>query len=132
MRRLTIPALRPRPLRLGAVIVGALACALVLAPRAPRAAGPEPLGDAKRGAYVFAAGDCENCHTDKKAKGAFLAGGPPMVTDFGAFFAPNITSDRKNGLGAWSYDEFHRAMREGKGKSGELLYPVFPYPPSPA
>ncbi|MEI9890691.1 MAG: cytochrome c [Caulobacteraceae bacterium] len=110
------------------MIVGALACALVLAPRAPRAAGPEPLGDAKRGAYVFAAGDCENCHTDKKAKGAFLAGGPPMVTDFGAFFAPNITSDRKNGLGAWSYDEFHRAMREGKGKSGELLYPVFPYP----
>ena len=116
MRRLTIPTL------------GALACALVLGAVASQAAAPEPKSDAKRGAYLFAAGDCENCHTDKKAKGALLAGGPPMVTDFGTFYAPNITSDRKNGLGAWSYDDFHRAMREGKGKGGELLYPVFPYP----
>src|SRR6201986_5534378 len=95
----TIPALR-----LSAVVLGALACALALAPQAPRAA-PEPQGDAKRGAYVFAAGDCENCHTDKKAKGAFLAGGPAMVTDFGTFFAPNSTSDKKNGLGSWSYED---------------------------
>jgi mono/diheme cytochrome c family protein len=118
-RRLTIP-----PLRLSAVVLGALACALVLKP----ALAADPPGDAKRGAYVFAAADCENCHTDKKAKGAFLAGGPPMVTDFGVFYAPNITPDKKNGLGAWSYGDFHRAMREGKGKNGELLYPVFPYP----
>ena len=116
MRRLTIPAL------------GALACALVLGPLASRAAAPEPRGDAKRGAYVFAAADCESCHTDKKAKGAFLAGGAPMVTDFGTFYAPNITPDRKDGLGGWSYEDFHRAVREGKGKGGELLYPVFPYP----
>ena len=115
MRRLTIPTL------------GALACALILT-QAPRAAAPEPRGDAKRGAYVFAAADCESCHTDKKAKGAFLAGGPAMVTDFGTFFAPNITPDAKNGLGGWSYQDFHRAVREGKGKGGELLYPVFPYP----
>jgi len=98
-----------------------------LKPQAPAAAAPEPQGDAKRGAYVFAAADCESCHTDKKAKGAFLAGGPPLATDFGVFFAPNITPDRTNGLGAWSYQDFHRAIREGKGKSGELLYPVFPY-----
>ena len=123
MRRQVIPALR-----LSAVMLGALACALILKPQATAAAAPEPHGDAKRGAYIFAAGDCENCHTDKKAKGAFLAGGPPMNTDFGVFFAPNITSDKKNGLGDWSYEEFHRAMREGKGKGGELLYPVFPYP----
>jgi len=128
MRRQVIPALRPHALKLGAVALGALACALVLRPQAPQAAAPEPHGDAKRGAYVFAAADCESCHTDKKAKGAFLAGGPPMVTDFGTFFAPNITPDKKSGLGAWSYEDFHRAMREGKGKGGELLYPVFPYP----
>ena len=104
-RRLTIPALR-----LGAVALGALACALVLAPLPSEAAAPEPRGDAKRGAYVFAAADCESCHTDRKAKGAFLAGGPPMVTDFGTFFAPNITSDRKYGLGSWTYQDFHRAI----------------------
>ena len=40
----------------------------------------------------------------------------------------SITPDRKAGLGAWSYDDFRRAMREGRGKGGELLYPVFPFP----
>jgi len=122
-RRLTIPALR-----LSAVVLGALACALALAPRAPSAAAPEPQGDAKRGAYVFAAADCESCHTDGKSKGPLLAGGQPMVTDFGTFFAPNITPDKTYGIGSWTYQDFHRAVREGKGKGGELLYPVFPYP----
>ncbi len=63
--RLTIPALR-----LGAVLLGALACSLIAEAPASAAAA----GDAKRGAYIFAAGDCENCHTDKKAKGPFLGG----------------------------------------------------------
>jgi mono/diheme cytochrome c family protein len=120
VRRLT--TLAPRRC---AVALGALACALTLS---AHAAGPAPAGDAKRGAYIFAAGDCENCHTAKKAKGPFLGGGAPMITDFGTFFAPNISSDKANGLGAWTYDQFHRAMREGKGAKGELLYPVFPYP----
>ncbi|MGZ3273558.1 MAG: c-type cytochrome [Caulobacteraceae bacterium] len=122
-RRLTIPALR-----LSAVALGALACALVLKPQAPAAAAPEPHGDARRGAYVFAAADCQSCHTDGKNKGPLLAGGQPMVTDFGTFFAPNITPDKTYGLGGWSYEDFHRAIRDGKGKGGELLYPVFPYP----
>jgi mono/diheme cytochrome c family protein len=117
-RRLTIPALR-----LSAVTLGALACALALP-----AAAADPQGDAKRGAYVFAAADCQSCHTDTKNKGPLLAGGPPMVTDFGTFFAPNITPDKTYGIGAWSYADFRRAVREGKGKGGELLYPVFPYP----
>jgi mono/diheme cytochrome c family protein len=118
--RPAIPAARPF-----AVVLGALACALTIQASASAAA---PAGDAKRGAYVFAAADCASCHTDAKAKGAPLAGGPPMVTDFGVFFAPNITPDRTHGLGSWSAADFHRAMREGKGKDGELLYPVFPFP----
>jgi mono/diheme cytochrome c family protein len=91
-------------------------------------AAPAPAGNAQRGGYLFAAADCTSCHTDTKAKGQPLAGGPPMVTAFGTFFAPNISPDPKFGIGAWSADDFHRAMREGKGKGGELLYPVFPYP----
>jgi mono/diheme cytochrome c family protein len=115
---------------LGAVVLGALACALVLKPQAPAAqeSPTPPPGDAKRGAYVFAAADCASCHTDEKNKGPLLAGGRQMVTDFGTFFAPNITPDRTYGIGSWSYDDFHRAVREGKGKGGQLLYPVFPYP----
>jgi mono/diheme cytochrome c family protein len=119
----TIPALR-----LSAVTLGALACALVLKPQSPAAAAPEAQGDAKRGAYVFAAADCESCHTDKKNNGPLLAGGRPMATDFGTFFAPNITPDVQSGIGSWTYEDFRRAVREGKGKGGELLYPVFPYP----
>ncbi|MDB5461151.1 MAG: cytochrome [Caulobacteraceae bacterium] len=114
--------------RLSVFALGALAGVLCLVgPQAAPAAAPEA-GNAARGAYLFAAGDCAGCHTDTKAKGAPLAGGPPMVTDFGVFFAPNITPDKTNGIGAWSAADFHRAMREGKGKKGELLYPVFPYP----
>ena len=120
-RRRTIPALR-----LSAVALGASACALLFAHRAPAAS--EPHGDVRRGAYVFAAADCESCHTDKRHNGPMLAGGPPMVTDFGTFFAPNITPDKASGIGSWSYADFHRAVREGRGKGGELLYPVFPYP----
>jgi mono/diheme cytochrome c family protein len=92
---------------------------------------PTPIvqtGSAARGAYLFAAGDCSGCHTDIKGKGPFLAGGAAIATDFGVFYAPNITPDKKNGIGAWSEADFHRAMREGKGKDGEYLYPVFPYP----
>jgi mono/diheme cytochrome c family protein len=122
MSRRSFLALRPSAVSLGAM---AVLLALGLSQSAP-AAGPA--GNATRGAYLFAAADCASCHTDTKAKGPALAGGPPMVTDFGTFYAPNITSDKKNGIGAWTEADFHRAMREGKGKGGELLYPVFPYP----
>jgi mono/diheme cytochrome c family protein len=121
----------PRPtaptLRLGAVALGVIAGILCLTPRAALAVAPVA-GNAQRGAYVFAAADCAACHTDAKAKGPMLAGGAPMVTDFGTFFAPNITPDKTHGIGAWSAEDFHRAIREGKGQHGEYLYPVFPFP----
>ncbi len=41
--------------------------------------------------------------------------------------ASNITSDRNAGIGAWSEQEFNRAVREGKGRHGENLYPAMPY-----
>jgi hypothetical protein len=109
-RRLTIPALR-----LSAVALGALACAFFLRPPAPAAQESATVlpGDAKRGAYIFAAADSESCHTDKKNKGPLLAGGQPMVTDFGTFFAPNITPDKTNGIGSWTYADFYHAVREG-------------------
>jgi mono/diheme cytochrome c family protein len=75
----------------------------------------------------MAAADCAGCHTDGKAHGAPLAGGPAMETAFGVFYAPNITPDKVNGVGAWSAQDFRQAMRKGKGRHGEYLYPVFPY-----
>jgi mono/diheme cytochrome c family protein len=76
---------------------------------------------------LAAAGDCRGCHTDIKGKGPELAGGRAITTQFGAFYAPNITFDKTAGIGGWSEADFLRAVRDGKGAHGEFLYPAFPY-----
>lgn len=80
-----------------------------------------------RGAYLFAMAGCASCHTDSENAGQPLAGGLAMATPFGTFFTPNISSDPQHGIGAWSLDEFIRAMREGLSPEGEHYYPAFPY-----
>lgn len=81
----------------------------------------------ERGAYVFrAAGGC-SCHTDAKNQGAFMAGGRPIATPFGTIYSTNITPDPATGIGAWSDEDFLRAMTLGVGPSGEQYFPVFPY-----
>jgi len=108
-------------------LIAAAAIRLVLGDDAP-AQTPLPAGDAKRGEYVFIAAGCEGCHTHAKGGGKPLAGGRPLATPFGTFYSPNITPDRETGIGAWSDAELRRAMREGRGKDGAHLFPVFPYP----
>ena len=82
---------------------------------------------AERGAYVFrAAGGC-SCHTDVQNQGAFMAGGRPIATPFGTIYSTNITPDPKTGIGAWSDEDFLRAMTLGVGPSGVQYFPVFPY-----
>lgn len=79
-----------------------------------------------RGRYVAIAGDCAACHTDPRG-GKPFAGGYALQTPFGTLLASNITSDKATGIGSWSEAEFTRAVREGKGKHGENLYPAMPY-----
>lgn len=79
----------------------------------------------KRGEYLTRAGDCVACHTADKSRP--FAGGLPISTPFGTIYTPNITSDPDTGIGRWSDGDFVRAMHEGIGKSGERLYPAFPY-----
>ena len=81
----------------------------------------------KRGEYVFKAAGCVGCHTRQKPKGAFLAGGRRMETPFGGFYTPNITSDPTHGIGAWTFEQFVAAMREGETRDGSVYYPAFPY-----
>ncbi|MES2403966.1 MAG: c-type cytochrome [Pseudomonadota bacterium] len=78
------------------------------------------------GRYLARAGDCEACHTAEGGKP--YAGGRPVPTPFGIIYSTNITPDPDTGIGAWSEDEFYRAMHEGIDKQGERLYPAFPYP----
>ena len=86
----------------------------------------ELVGDVERGQYLIRLGDCITCHTDKKNGVAELGGGPGLVTQFGTFYAPNISSDAQYGIGGWSLAEFGKAISDGEGPQGHL-YPAFPY-----
>jgi mono/diheme cytochrome c family protein len=95
-------------------------------PAAAPAAAPDAAA-VKRGAYIYrAAGGC-GCHTNSREHGAELAGGRPIKTPFGTFYAPNLTPDPETGLGRWSEADFVRAMREGVAPNGSDYFPVFPY-----
>jgi mono/diheme cytochrome c family protein len=109
-----------------AAVLGALVCASCVSPQGAPSAPPDPAAVA-RGAVLASAGDCRGCHTDIKNKGPELAGGRALPTQFGTFYAPNITFDKTAGIGGWSEADFHRALRDGKGAHGEFLYPAFPY-----
>ncbi len=78
----------------------------------------------EHGRYVFYAAGCVSCHT----RDQLMAGGRPVVTPFGTFYPPNITPHREYGIGAWTKEDFVRALREGLNPQGEHYYPVFPYP----
>jgi mono/diheme cytochrome c family protein len=80
----------------------------------------------QRGKALVDAGDCVACHTQAGAQP--FTGGRPIKTPFGVIYSPNITPDRETGIGAWSDEDFYRAMHEGIRPDGARLYPAFPYP----
>ena len=77
---------------------------------------PEAGAAENRGAYlVTAVVHCGECHTPRNWLGAtdraaFLAGAPAPD---GGRKAPNITSDRKTGIGNWSEDDIVRVLTDG-------------------
>ncbi|MGI4856168.1 MAG: c-type cytochrome [Janthinobacterium lividum] len=94
----------------------------------PQVAGPSAGTNdaATRGRYIATAADCIACHTAPESGKAF-AGGYALQTPFGKLIASNITPDKATGIGDWSEAEFTRAVRQGKGRHGEHLYPAMPY-----
>ena len=79
----------------------------------------------KQGEYLARAGDCVACHTAKDGKP--FAGGLAMETPIGTIYSTNITPD-KTGIGAYSFEDFDKAVRHGVAKNGSTLYPAMPYP----
>jgi mono/diheme cytochrome c family protein len=79
----------------------------------------------EEGEVLAAVGNCVVCHTT--SGGAPLSGGRAFETPFGTLHASNITPHPDRGIGRWSEEAFARAMRQGIARSGELLYPAFPY-----
>jgi mono/diheme cytochrome c family protein len=80
------------------------------------------------GKEMFYAGGCTSCHAVPKAEDkARLAGGLALKSPFGTFYAPNISPDPKDGIGAWSEAQFVTALMKGTSPAGEHYYPAFPF-----
>lgn len=79
-----------------------------------------------RGAYLVTAGGCISCHRSEEDAES-LSGGLALETDFGTFYAPNITPDVETGIGNWDGHDFLLALQHGRTPSGNYYYPAFPY-----
>jgi len=91
---------------------------------------PEIAGTPEKGEYMFYASGCASCHSAPVAKGEdklILSGGRRFKTSFGTFFAPNISPDKKQGIGGWTQLQFANAVMRGVSPNGSHLYPAFPY-----
>ena len=78
-----------------------------------------------RGEYILRISGCGHCHTVED--GDALGGGLPLETPFGTFYTPNITAHETEGIGAWSEQDFERAVRHGLAPDGSSYFPSFPY-----
>jgi mono/diheme cytochrome c family protein len=80
------------------------------------------------GKTMFFAGGCASCHAtpgqDDKTR---LGGGVGLKSPFGTFYAPNISPDRNDGIGAWNEAQFVTAMVKGTAPDGRHYFPAFPY-----
>ena len=84
--------------------------------------------DLANGKTMFLIGGCASCHAvPKQEDRTRLGGGLALISSFGTFYVPNISSDPKDGIGAWSEAQFVTAMVKGTSPAGEHLYPSFPY-----
>jgi mono/diheme cytochrome c family protein len=107
----------------GAVLGAVLLCTASAVGEAQAEPSAETIA---RGKALTVAADCASCHTADPAKP--FAGGKRIDTPFGGIYSPNLTPDRDTGIGAWSDEEFYRALRYGEDPDGSRYYPAFPYP----
>ncbi|PCI78557.1 MAG: hypothetical protein COB20_06460, partial [SAR86 cluster bacterium] len=54
----------------------------------------------EHGEYLVIAGGCISCHRGEDDAELFV-GGFALSSDFGTFYAPNITPDMETGIGSW-------------------------------
>ena len=82
----------------------------------------------ENGKLMFYAGGCAACHaTPDQDDATKLGGGAELKSPFGTFYAPNISSDRNDGIGAWTETDFVNAVWKGTSPDGRHYFPVFPY-----
>ena len=89
---------------------------------------PSYTPDIANGRTMFYAGGCASCHaTPDQEDKTRLGGGRNLRSPYGTFHVPNISSDPKDGIGAWSEANFVTAMWKGTSVDGRQYYPAFPY-----
>jgi mono/diheme cytochrome c family protein len=121
-----------RTLVIAATAVAALAAAAVWFFTAPQSIPESALAphtpDLVNGRTMFLIGGCASCHAVPEQEDAIrLGGGLALNSPFGVFYVPNISSDKKDGIGGWSEAQFVTAMVKGTSPAGEHLYPALPY-----
>ena len=106
------------------LVLGGLAWWVFAMPSVPSVELPTAADAMERGEYLVAAGGCISCH--EGAEGG-LSGGLALASDFGTFYAPNITPDDETGIGGWGARDFLLALKHGRSPDGGFYYPAFPY-----
>lgn len=76
------------------------------------------------GKYISTAGDCAACHTSNEADP--FAGGVAFPTPFGVIYSTNITPNKEQGIGNYSFQDFSDALKTGVAPKGNL-YPAMPF-----
>ena len=75
---------------------------------------PGKSAEVNRGDYlVNALAHCDTCHTPRNVLMAADNSKPLAGGALGSWYAPNITSDKTSGIGAWSTDELVAYLRTG-------------------
>ena len=118
--------MNPRFLLIVIILLGGAWWLLFLPPSLPDQSIPQSDDAVSRGEYLVHAGGCISCHLDPGGADA-LSGGHALVSDFGTFYAPNITPDNETGIGGWTGTDFIRALKHGRSPDNQYYYPAFPY-----
>lgn len=116
-----------------ALIIGAAAFWVISAPRpAFSEADAEALdrpGNVEHGRLVFAAGNCASCHASPGQPDRLrLGGGLALASPFGTLRVPNISPNRRDGIGTWRTIDLANALLSGVSPARKHYYPALPYP----
>jgi mono/diheme cytochrome c family protein len=105
------------------------ACLLALMPIMAQAQAP-----VERGKYLVNIAGCNDCHTPGyflgKPDAARYLGGSDVgfeIPDLGVFHGPNLTPDKKTGLGGWTNEEIATALTTGARPDGRMLAAIMPW-----
>jgi mono/diheme cytochrome c family protein len=93
--------------------------------KGPYQPNPQKSAEWNRGAYlVEGLGHCEACHTPKNLAGAPKHDDAFEGGTFGLWFAPDLTTNRRRGLGSWSREDLIAFLKTGRNAhasaSGEM------------